>query len=317
MNLSEARAILGVAADAPLDEVRRRYLELAQANHPDRQPPDRRDRAGQVTGSLNAAWELVRADREARGEDAFRPDSGPAVRAERPAPFVPDPEAASAAAAALGAKAAQRTRRIQRRRRIVILICVAAVALLVWRSLPRYEATASPATAPPQIVPAPTIGLLQQIDTSGLRWGVAEPDLVSGLVANRTGQRILGHVTLHMVAWNVDAPRHVVTRSFPLWADWPPGAVEPISVVCGLRYGAGRFPVGRGTCCLWFEPAGYSAYRMLTATFRDGRGCVVQAFPGTSQHDLRLVARRFASGNPLLFSADDLRGPVSITSASR
>jgi hypothetical protein len=103
---------LGVAPDADIETVRRAYVAVAKANHPDRRQAEdesRRDRAEQRMRAANAAWHVLRDpgrraayDRSLRppstgrpassggwastGSAAATPASGPGAVGARPAP---------------------------------------------------------------------------------------------------------------------------------------------------------------------------------------------------------------------------------------
>jgi DnaJ like chaperone protein len=62
--------VLGVAHDAPLEEIRARHRQLVRENHPDRlmaqgMPQEAIDVATDKVARINAAWDQVRRQRGA------------------------------------------------------------------------------------------------------------------------------------------------------------------------------------------------------------------------------------------------------------
>jgi DnaJ-class molecular chaperone len=59
----EPRALLGVAADATFEEVKRAWVAKVKAYHPDHADPFMARHNQEVTKLINAAFEKLRADR--------------------------------------------------------------------------------------------------------------------------------------------------------------------------------------------------------------------------------------------------------------
>jgi len=79
IGLSTHYEVLGVAPDAPVDDVRQAYVRLAKANHPDRRQADdpvRKERADATIKAANAAWNALRdPERRAEYDRSLRPRS--------------------------------------------------------------------------------------------------------------------------------------------------------------------------------------------------------------------------------------------------
>jgi putative hemolysin len=60
MDLDTAHAVLGIGAEASLDDARRSYRSRARLLHPDRSSEELRDTAEQAMATLNEAWATVR-----------------------------------------------------------------------------------------------------------------------------------------------------------------------------------------------------------------------------------------------------------------
>ncbi|MYI54069.1 MAG: J domain-containing protein, partial [Acidimicrobiaceae bacterium] len=79
-------AVLGVARDAPVSEIRRAYVALARSTHPDVRGDD--PAAAEQMRRINLAWEMLSdADSRAAIDRRLR-QPPPASRGPRPAPGV-------------------------------------------------------------------------------------------------------------------------------------------------------------------------------------------------------------------------------------
>ncbi len=83
--------VLGVAPDADTEAIRRAYVVVAKANHPDRRQrddPPRRARAEERMRAANAAWHVLRdPQRRAEYDQSLRsPGKGHATTASPPSP---------------------------------------------------------------------------------------------------------------------------------------------------------------------------------------------------------------------------------------
>lgn len=70
MNLSEARQILNVSADASEDEIKKAYRSLAMKHHPDRNPDDKKA-AEERFAKISAAYEILSDPDKARASSSF------------------------------------------------------------------------------------------------------------------------------------------------------------------------------------------------------------------------------------------------------
>ncbi len=87
--------VLGIGADAPVDDVHRAYLDAARRNHPDRNAGS--DEAGESMARINEAWRVLghpgrrrQYDRELRGERSYLGGTTPPPRSPEPDPDFDD-----------------------------------------------------------------------------------------------------------------------------------------------------------------------------------------------------------------------------------